>query len=136
MRMMCCHLAISCYTIHSSRALCGLFLTHGQQMCCVITKNTRAVCSRVRHVMHSQMYTLILLAKKRVHLFINFFFLGGDVETEEIRFVRQFVGVADTEEFRVIRQIIGGGAPRMISSAALDMLIVVRCDSETEELLS
>ena len=75
-------------------------------MCCVITKNTRAVCSRVRHVMHSH---LILLGKKRVHLFINFFFLGGDVETEEIRFVRQFVGVADTEEFRVIRQIIGGG---------------------------
>ena len=79
-------------------------------MYCVITKNTRAVCSRVRHVMHSQMYNLILLGKKRVHLFIYLFFLwGGDVETEEIRFVRQFVGVADTEEFHVIRQIIWGG---------------------------
>ena len=109
MGMMCCHLAITFYTIHSSRALCGLFLTHGQQICGVITKNTRAVCSTVRHVMHSHMYTLILLGKKRVYLL----FFGGDVETEEIRFVRQFVGVADTEEFRVIGQIIfffGGAA--------------------------
>ena len=73
--------------------------------------------------------------KAGTSLYLFFIFYGGDVEKEEIRFVRQFVGVADTEEFHVIRQIIWG-APRMISSAALDMLIVARCDSETEELLS
>ena len=111
-------------------------------MCCVITKNTGAVCSNVRHVMHSHMYTLILLGKKRVHLFIYFylFFLyfcwGGTLRRKRSASSDNLLGSLTLKISASSDTLFGGGAPKMISSAALDMLLEARCDSETEELLS